>query len=164
MWVPPSPVDEQGHFKGEPLHEKINKDVWGGGTSYFCCLLCVPSELPVQNKHLPPAQGSWFLSGWGSSWGSSTVASFALMRKKMKKKRNWLVNGRWVKKRTCRRVNTAPTTAMLCQAPEGAKQLQAKPSQVLMKRLLEIFFFLIHFRTCHLGYEAETEGNLLGFF
>lgn len=45
------------------------------------------------------------------------------------------------KKRTCRRVNTAPTTAIPCQAPEGAKQLQAKPSQVLMKCLLEIFFF-----------------------
>lgn len=68
------------------------------------------------------------------------------------------------KKRTCRRVNTAPTSAIPCQAPEGAKQLQAKPSQVLMKRLLDIFFFLIRFRTCHLGYEAETEGNLLGFF
>lgn len=86
------------------------------------------------------------------------------MSKKMKKKRSWLLNGRWIKKRTCRWVNTAPTTAIPCQAPEGAKQLQAKPSQVLMKRLLEIFFFLIHFRICHLGYEAETEGNLLGFF
>lgn len=45
----------------------------------------------------------------------------------------------------------------------SCRQSQAR-SQVLMKRLLEIFFFLIHFRTCHLGYEAETEGNLLGFF
>lgn len=36
-------------------------------------------------------------------------------------------------------------------------------SQVLMKCLLEIFF-LIHFRTCHLGYGAETEGNLFFVF
>lgn len=45
----------------------------------------------------------------------------------------------------------------------SCKQSQAM-SQVLMKRLLEIFFFKINFRTCHLGYEAETEGNLFFLF
>lgn len=55
------------------------------------------------------------------------------------------------KKRTCRRVNTAPTSAIPCQAPEGAKQLQAKPSQVLMKRLLDIFFFFNSFQNLSSG-------------
>lgn len=63
-------------------------------------------------------------------------------------------------------MNTAPTTAIPCQAPEGAQQLQAKPSKEpgFDEASVGDFFFLIHFRTCHLGYEAETEGNLLGFF
>jgi len=64
-------------------------------------------------------------------------------------------------------VNTAPTTAIPCQTPEGAKQLQAKPSSEPgfdEASVGDWAFFLIHFRTCHLGYEAETEGNIFSFF
>lgn len=86
------------------------------------------------------------------------------MRKKKSEEKKKLASERKVSPKK-KDMQKGPTTAILCQAPEGAKQLQAKPSQVLMKRLLETFFFLkFHFRTCHLGYEAETEGNLLGFF
>lgn len=54
----------------------------------------------------------------------------------------------------------SPTTAIPCQTPGAAQQLHAKPSesQLGMQRLLE--GVLTHFRPCHLGDEAETEGNL----
>lgn len=70
------------------------------------------------------------------------------------------------KKPTCRRVNTAPTTATLCQTPEGAKQLQAKPHNEpgFDEASVGDFLIIIHFRICHLGCDAETEGNLFGFF
>lgn len=63
-------------------------------------------------------------------------------------------------------MNAAPTTAILSQTPEGAKQLQVKPCNEpgFDEASAGDGDFLFQFRTCQLGYEAETEGNLLGFF
>lgn len=49
-------------------------------------------------------------------------------------------------------------------SPRRSKTAASKAKPGFDEASVGHFFFLIHFRTCHLGYEAETEGNLLGFF
>lgn len=66
-----------------------------------------------------------------------------MSKKRGEKKRKWLLDGRWVRKRTRRGwAERSPAAAVLCQAQNeqnSCKQSQAV-SQVLIKHLLKIFF------------------------
>lgn len=53
--MPPSPVSELCHFKGEPSQEKINKDVfWGKQVTFVVYSLSqVSSQYKTNTFHLP---------------------------------------------------------------------------------------------------------------
>lgn len=122
--MPSSPVNEPCHFRREPPHEKANKNLRMGEKEIVLLFILCPRWVASTTSSICLRKLFLFFSSWGVSKGSSTVAPFAVS-KKWVKKRHWLLNGGWVRKRTCRRVST---TAIPFQKPERAKQLQAKPS------------------------------------
>lgn len=70
------------------------------------------------------------------------------------------------KKDTQRVSRTQPRSSCPVPSPEQAEQLQAEPSGEPGFDTASVgnFFLVMHFKTCHLDYEAETEGNLSFFF
>lgn len=164
--MPPSPVDEQCHFKGEPLHEKINKDVWGGNKLLLLFTLC-PKWAP-STKQTPCTCLRKLIFVWLRQQLRQQHSCFLCTneqkKKKMKEKRNWLLNGRWVKKKDMQKGEHSSHISYPMPSPRRSKTAASKAKPGFDEASVGHFFFFNLFQNLSSGLWSWNWREPFGFF